>query len=131
MEEKSKKGGTILAIIKSCLFGLVVTLIGTVILAVILKFADIPNKLVSYLNDIIKAISLFVVVLFLKKSSSEKLLLRAVIAGMVYWVLSFIIFSILNGGFSFDLSILFDLLFAVIVAVVATIIFKLTSKKTA
>lgn len=131
MEEKSKKSGAILAIIKSCLFGLVVTLIGTVILAVILKFADIPNKLVSYLNDIIKAISLFVVVLFLKKSSSEKLLLRAVIAGVVYWVLSFIIFSILNGGFSFDLSILFDLLFAVIVAVVATIIFKLTSKKTA
>lgn len=131
MEEKSKKGGAILAIIKSCLFGLIVTLIGTVILAVILKFADIPSKIVSYLNDVIKAISLFVVVLILKKSSSEKLLLRAVIAGVVYWVLSFIIFSVLNGGFGFDLSILFDLLFAIIVSVVATIIFKLTSKKTA
>ena len=131
MEEKSKKSGAILAIIKSCLFGLIVTLIGTVILAVILKFADIPNKIVSYLNDIIKAVSLFVVVLFLKKSSSDKLLLRAVIAGVVYWVLSFIIFSVLNGGFSFDLSILFDLLFAIIVSVVATIMFKLTSKKTA
>lgn len=131
MEEKSKKSGAILTIIKSCLFGLIVTLIGTVILAVILKFADIPNKIVSYLNDIIKAVSLFVVVLFLKKSSSDKLLLRAVIAGVVYWVLSFIIFSVLNGGFSFDLSILFDLLFAIIVSVVATIMFKLTSKKTA
>ena len=128
---KSGKASEIISIIKSCLLGLVITLIGTVILAVILKFADIPSKIVSYINDIIKALSIFFVVLMLKKSTDEKLLLRSVIAGVVYGLLSFVVFSILNGGFTFNVSIVFDLLFAVIVAVVAAIIFKLTSKKTA
>lgn len=131
--EKVKSGVSreIVSIVKSCLLGLVVTLIGTVILAVILKFADIPSKVVSYINDIIKALSIFFVVFMLKKSTDEKLLFRAVIAGAVYGLLSFVIFSILNGGFSFSVSILFDLIFAIVVAVVATIIFKLTSKKAA
>lgn len=131
--EKVKSGVSreIVSIVKSCLLGLVVTLIGTVILAVILKFADIPSKVVSYINDIIKALSIFFVVFMLKKTTDEKLLLRAVIAGAVYGLLSFVIFSILNGGFSFNVSILFDLIFAIVVAVVATIIFKLTSKKAA
>ena len=128
---KSGKASEIISIIKSCLLGLVITLIGTVILAVILKFADIPSEIVSYMNDIIKALSIFFVVLMLKKSTDEKLLLRSVIAGVVSGLLAFVVFSILNGGFTFNVSIVFDLLFAVIVAVVAAIIFKLTSKKTA
>lgn len=130
-KEKSGISREIVSIVKSCLLGLVVTLIGTVVLAVVLKFADIPSKVVSYINDIIKALSIFFVVLVLKKSTDEKLLVRAVIAGVVYGLLSFVIFSILNGGFHFSLSILFDLIFAVVVAIVASIIFKLTSKKTA
>ena len=130
-KEKSGISREIVSIVKSCLLGLVVSLIGTVVLAVVLKFADIPSKVVSYINDIIKALSIFFVVLVLKKSTDEKLLVRAVIAGAVYGLLSFVIFSILNGGFHFSLSILFDLIFAVVVAIVASIIFKLTSKKTA
>ena len=128
---KVKKGGAVVEILKSCLIGLVVTLIGTVLLAIVLKFADIPGKAVRYINDVIKALSLFMSVHILKKSSTEKLLIRALIAGAVYGVLAFVVFSILNGGFTFDASILFDLLFAVAVAVIIAVIFKLTSKKTA
>ena len=131
MEKGKFKGGAVLSILKSCLFGLVVTLIGTVLFAVILKFADLPSKVVAYVNDVIKALSLFFVVIMLKKSTSEKLLLRAVIAGLIYAVLAFVVFSILNGKFTFSVSLVFDLLFAVVVAVVAAVIFKLTSKKTA
>ena len=130
-KEKSGISREIVSIVKSCLLGLVVTLIGTVVLAVVLKFADIPGKAVSYINDVIKALSLFMSVHILKKSSTEKLLIRALIAGAVYGILAFVVFSILNGGFTFDASILFDLLFAVAVAVIIAVIFKLTSKKTA
>lgn len=130
-KEKSGISREIVSILKSCLLGLVATLICTVILAIVLKFADIPSKIVSYINDIIKALSIFFVVLMLKKSTDQKLLLRAAIAGVVYGLLSFVIFSILNGGFQFNVGILFDLIFAVVVAVVASIIFKLTSKKVA
>lgn len=132
MEEiKTKKGGTILSILKSCLMGLVVTLIGTVIFAIVLKFADIPSKAISYVNNVIKALSLFVVVLILKNASADKLFMRSLFAGLIYGILSFIVFAILNGGFEFNASILFDLIFAVAVAVIVAIIFKLTSKKTA
>lgn len=128
---KSNLGSSFITIVKSSLFGLVVSLIGTVVFAVILKFADIPTEAICYVNNVITALSIFVMVLMLKKSSNEKLLLKAVIAGIVYSLLAFVVYSILNGGFNFDLSFLFDLLFAVIVAVVVSIILKLFSKKSA
>lgn len=118
-----------MSIIKSVLIGIVTTLIGVVIFAVVLKFVDVPSNMVNYINDVIKCVSIFVVVMLLKKVDSQNLLLRAVAAGCLYAILSFVIFSILNGGFDFNLSILFDLLFALIVSVVAAIMVNLTRKR--
>jgi len=64
-----------------------------------------------------------------RREGNEKLLIKSVLAGMFYAIFSFIIFSILNGRFDFNLSVLYDLLFALIVSVVSTIIMNLLSHK--
>ncbi len=127
---KSVKVGGVLLILKCCLLGIVATLLGTVLFAVLLKFVDISTWLIAYINDAIKILAIFFMVLCLKKSNAEKLLLKAVFAGALYAVLCFIIFSILNGGFAFNLSFIYDILFAVISSAIVSVILNLLSRKT-
>ncbi|HJD05962.1 MAG TPA: TIGR04086 family membrane protein [Candidatus Onthoplasma faecipullorum] len=126
---KSINWSGFLSILKCCLIGIVVTLIGIVFFAIVLKFADLNSTVITAVNNIIKALAIFFMVFFLKKSGNGKLIVKALVAGLIYAVLSFLIFSIMNGGFVFNLSILYDLLFALIVSVIAAVILNLTSKK--
>ena len=119
----------ILAIIKCCLVGLVATLLGVVLFAVVLKFMDLPSSIIGYVNNIIKVLSIFVMVLCVKRSVEGNMLINAGIGGAIYALLSFVVFSIFNGSFSFNASFLFDLLFAVIVAVICAVIINLLKRK--
>ena len=120
---------SILSIIKCVMIGIVVTLLGVVVFAIVLKFADIPSNVVGYVNDVIKVLSIFVMVLCLKKSNEGNLLIKAIFGGLIYAVLSFIIFSILNGGMVFNLSVVYDLLFALVASVIVAIIVNLLNRK--
>lgn len=129
METKKLNFSGLFSIIKCCLLGIIFTLAGIVIFAIVLKFVDVPSNVVGYINDVIKGVSIFIMVLFLKKASQEKLLLKSACGGIVYSLLSLIIFSILNGSVNFNLTIVYDLIFAIIVAIVASVIVNLLSKK--
>ena len=126
---KSIKFEGILNLLKSALIGIVITLLGTVIFAVVLKFVNLSSNLIAYINNIIKLLAIFIVVICLKKQSNEKLLLRAIIAGVVYSIFSFVIFSILNGGFVFNSSVIYDFLFLIIVSTVVTVIINILSNR--
>ena len=119
----------ILSILKYCLMGLVATLVGTVIFAVILKFADIPNVAISYINNVIKAISIFVIVLCIKKNNDEKVLFKSILGGAIYAIMSFVVFSILNGSFSFGVEFISDFLFAIVVSAIAAVVINLLKRK--
>ena len=126
---KSINFGGVLTLIKCALIGIVCSLLGTVIFAFVLKFANLSSTFISYINDIIKVFSIFIMVMCLKRKSGEKLLVKAVFSGIIYAVLSFVLFSILNGSFSFDLTILYDLLFALIVSAICSVIINILSRK--
>ncbi len=126
---KSMNKSNFTAILKACLIGIIATLIGVVILAVILKFTDLSSNAIGYINDIIKALSIFLMVMFIKKWTDGNLLVKSIIGGLLYAVLSFLIFSILNGGFSFNMSIVYDLLFSLISAMIVAVIFNIIGRK--
>ncbi len=125
---KSLKLSGFLTILKCCLIGIVTTLVGIVVFAIVLKFTNLNSTGITWVNDIIKGISLFFVVFCLKKKGVEKLPVKSAISGLIYALLSFVIFSILNGGMTFSLAILYDIIFAVIVAVIASIILNLVRR---
>ncbi len=128
---KSINFSSFLSILKCCLFGVVVTLLGVVLFAFVLKFVDLSSIVISSVNDVIKSISIFIMVLCIKKSNDGKLLFKAILGGFLYAIISFVIFSILNGGIQFNLSFVYDLLFAVIVAVICSVILNIMSRKNA
>lgn len=127
---KSVNFDSFINILKSCLLGIVATLLGIVVLAFVLKFVDLSSSTINYINNIIKGLAIFVTMLSIKKHNSNKLMLKAVVAGILYSIISFVVFSILNGEFSLNLSFFYDLLFAIIVAVAITVILNLLKKKT-
>jgi len=118
-----------LNIIKCSLFAVVITLVGTILLAVVLKFVDLSSTAIEWANNVIKIISLFVLVKLIKKTNEGKLLLKSVISGVVYAILSFLIFSILNGSVMFNLNFVYDLLFAIIVSVLVSVISSILNHK--
>ena len=117
-------------ILKCCMLGVVVTLVGIVVLAFVLKFVDLSSTMINYINDIVKVLAIFVIMLCIKKHNPDKLILKSIGAGLVYALLTFIIFSILNGSFALNLAFVYDLLFSVIVAVIVTIIINILKRKT-
>lgn len=126
---KSLNWSGFLSIIKCCMIAIIVTLVGIVIFAVVLKFVDLSSNVIGYINDVIKAVSIFVMMFCLKKTNGDKLIIKAIFAGILYAILSYIIFSIMNGGFAFNMTIVYDLLFSVIVAIIAAVIVNLLNKK--
>lgn len=127
---KSINWSSFITILKACLLGIVCTLVGVVVFAIVLKFTDLPTKYISFINDVVKILSLFVVIMIISKKTEGKLLLKSIIAGIIYSFLSLIIFSALNGGLSINASIIYDLLFAIVSSVLITIIVNVLSRKT-
>ena len=126
---KTNKLQGLVTIIKCGLIGIVATLIGTVIFAVVLKFANLSSTIIGYINNVIKIFSIFIMMLCVKRNNPDKLLLKALFAGAVYALLGFIVFSILNGSFNFNLSFVYDLLFAIIVAAIQSVIINIINIK--
>ena len=127
---KSLNWNGFLITLKCCLIGLSATLIGTIIFAVVLKFANLSSIFISYINDIIKVLSIFIMVTCLKRNNGEKLIFKSLFAGLIYGLLSYVIFSFLNGGFNFNISFIYDLLFALIVSAIVAVIINILNKKT-
>ena len=121
----------ILSYLKSALIGIATTLIFFVIFAVVLKFVDVPSGVVGYVNDIIKVLSIFLMMFFMKRFNDGKFIIKGAICGLIYGILTYVIFSIINGDFMFDMSLVFDLLFAVVVGVISAVILNLMSHKNA
>lgn len=120
----------ILNIIKCALFAVVITLIGTIFLAVALKFLDLSSNVIGWVNNVIKIMSLFFMVILINKTNEGRVIFKTVLGGMIYSLFCFLIFSILNGNVSFNFSFIYDLLFSAVVSIVATIILNITGKKT-
>lgn len=125
---KSIKFSGLLTIIKCCLIGVISTLIGIVIFAVILKFADLSTIVISAVNNVIKIFSIFIMMTCIKRAMGDKLFIKSILAGVIYATLTFMIFSILNGGFVFDFSFVYDLLFSVIVSAIVSIIINILNR---
>lgn len=119
-----------LTILKCVLLAIAITLVGIVVLAVVLKFADLNSTTISIANNIIKGLAIFFMMFCIKRANGERLLFKSIISGVLYAFLSFVIFSILNGRFMFNMGFVYDLLFAVLVAVIASIILNVLSRKT-
>mgnify|MGYP004457075893 FL=1 len=112
----------LLAIIKGSLIALCISLVGILIFAFILKFASISDKAIRPINQIIKGVSVLIGVFVAMRKVDKMGLVGGLLIGLVYTILAFVVFSILDGNFVFNLTLLNDLLFGGIMGAICGII---------
>ena len=112
----------LLAIIKGSLIALCISLVGILIFAFILKFASISDKAIRPINQIIKGVSVLIGVFVAMRKVDKMGLVGGLLIGLVYTILAFVVFSILDGHFEFNLTLLNDLLFGGIMGAICGII---------
>ena len=131
MKEKLKKLNlaTISNIVKASLIGVVVSILLVLLFAFVLKFVDMSSSVISIVDQVIKILSILAAVLTLNKIDNEGLLFKGLLVGVVYAIITFVVFSTLNGGFNLSGAILSDIIFSTLVGGVAGILINIVKNK--
>lgn len=116
------KGMLFKAIIKGALLALSISLILICIFAFMLRFIDIPISAIEPINQVIKFGSIILGVFVSLKKVKEMGLITGFIIGVLFTLLAFVVFSLLNGGFCFETSLINDILFGGIAGGIAGIV---------
>ena len=103
---------TFLDLIKGVFAAIVVSVVGILIFAVVLKFVNVSNLAIKVINQVIKVISIFIGLKVFTKTNCEKGILKGVLLGVLYTSFSYLIFSLLSNSFSLGLSFVFDIIFS-------------------
>lgn len=131
MKEKLKKINlsSIINILKASLIGVVVSILLVLLFAFVLKFVDLNSNTISLVDQIIKVLSILVAVIMLNRLNGEGLLIKGIFTGAVYSLITFVVFSILNGGVNFSVAIFTDVIFSALVGGVVAILLNMIRKK--
>ena len=106
----TKKENLFISILKGAVVSVAITLVLILAFALVIKFFNISDNFIFPINQVIKVISLFFGIMIVLKGSKEKGLVKGILLGLVYFILSFVIFSILQGSFNLQMSNVYDLL---------------------
>ncbi|MCK9574853.1 MAG: TIGR04086 family membrane protein [Clostridia bacterium] len=109
-------------VLKGAVIGVIISLILVLLFALIIKLTDISDSVITPINQIIKILSIFIGVYFALKNSYYSGMFKGILVGLFYTVLSFLVFSALDGTFVLDTSFVNDLLFGGITGAISGII---------
>ena len=131
MKEKLKKINlaTIVNILKSSLIGVVGSILLVLLFAFVLKFVDLNSSTISLIDQIIKILSVAIAIIVLNRLNGDGLLIKGLLTGAVYSILTFVIFSILNGGVNWGPAIFTDIIFSAVVGGICSILLNIIRKK--
>ena len=121
--ENSLKSKNFLQILKGVGVSLVVSLVGILVFAFVLRFVNIGDNLIKIINQVIKVLSVLLGVSLTLKKDKTKGLLKGAGVGALYTLLAYLVFSVLVGNFNFGLSLVFDTIFAAVIGLICGVIF--------
>lgn len=124
----SNKGNSLLCLIKGIFVAILISLVGILAFALVIKFFNISQNLIQPINQVIKFLSILIGVNSMFKNCTNRNLLLACLMGAVYTIVALIIFNLLNSSFNFDLSLLTDCLFGAIAGFISGVISKILMK---
>ena len=106
-------------ILRAALVSLLLSLVGAFAFAILLRVFNLSDKVILPVNQILKTVALFFGVLLCVRG--EKGLLKGMLAGLFYAMLSYLSFSAVGGDFSLSWLILVEVLFCVFVGALSGI----------
>ena len=113
---------------KGVLYAVIVTLLFILSFSFIVQMCGLANGVIKPVMQVVKVISIFIAVAIAIKSIKNQAWLFGGLIGLLYMVVTFLIFSMLDGKFVIDFTALSDLLFEVLVGVISAILLRLRNK---
>lgn len=122
MKSEAKKSGSyVLEMIKALVIAIIISLIGVLLAALIIKLCNLPDKVIPIINQVIKGLSILIACLISFKLPHNGWV-RGIVMGIFYIALSFVVFSLLDGKFNFGLSLLNDVALGAVTGLISGII---------
>ncbi len=119
---EAKQSRFALSVLKGSLFALGFSLVSILIFAFLLKFSSISDAFITPVNQVIKGLSIFFGVFMGFRKERKMGLAGGLLIGLIFTVLAFVSFSLLNGSFNFGKTLLTDSVFASIIGGICGII---------
>ena len=116
------------SVLIGALISLILTVIGTALLALFAKDVQTENTVVSIIAVAVKLISIALGVWFACRKIRKKGLLVGIGVGAVYWVLTTAFSYAVGNGFAFSLNTLFDVMLTLAIGLFSGILFVNTLK---
>ena len=120
MRENSKENGFMLSIIKGTFTAIIITLIGVLIFAGVVKIAYLKSGVIKAVNQFIKVLSVFLGCFFHVKGRGG--LLKGGLLGCFTAIITYLVFAFIGGETSFGVPFVLDLVFQLIIGAIAGII---------
>lgn len=111
-----------LVILKASLLAVIVTLVGFLIFAVVMKLANLQETIIPPVNQAIRIISIALGGAVAARSSRTKGWLKGALTGLLYIVWALVISAIFGGKYAFDTVLLSDALLGIVVGAIGGII---------
>lgn len=119
--EKMNNSNVVFDYIRGLIVALMVSLGLVVIFALVLKWFDLSDSIITPITFVIKYLSVIVGSLIAIKGESKGLI-KGGVFGMLYTGLAFAVFSFLSNSFSLDLTTLLDFVSSIILSSIVGII---------
>ncbi len=119
---KETRNNFFISLLKGSLMALSISLILICVFAFLLRFCDIKTEAIKPINQVIKIVSILIGTFYGLKKSTEMGLITGLFIGLAYTLLAFVVFSILNGGFNFERSLINDFIFGGIAGAIAGVV---------
>ncbi len=116
------------SICKGVLTAVVITLLFILGFALVVQLAGLNNNVITPVMQVVKVICIFVAVAIAIKPAKRKGWLYGALVGLLYMILTFLIFSLIDGKFNVGLNAFSDLLFQSLVGLVSGVILRLRNK---
>lgn len=111
----------VLEIVKAVIIAVIAALLLVLAAAFVIRIFNIDTNAVPVINQVIKTASVLIACLFSLRRPGNGWL-RGAIAGLVFGFFSFIIFSLLAGGFTFDITLLNNIVIGMAAGLISGII---------
>ena len=118
-----EKNNLALRTLKGAVAGLIVTVAAVLVLALIVKQTNMSDEAISAVNQVIKVASIFVAALIASRGLFERSMVAGGMAGIVYVVLGYLIFALIEGRFGDILLMFADLAMGLVIGLLTGFIF--------
>ena len=105
----------VISILNGTIVAISTTLVLILLFALLIRYCNISDNWIFPVNQVIKVISMFVGgVVFLRKHQKNGFL-KGLILGFLYYIVSYLVFSILQGSFALNMSNVYDFILTILI----------------